>query len=165
MVSGESNWEAAKCSVPEQYILTISEHIHKHGLDSLYWLSGTYTQEMASAMHELLTELMWEKSLAPSDGSFCILLRPEETRLVEVFARYPGCIVGSMTGFCIDSFLVVNKSAVLDVTPVIPAGGIPKFDTDSTMVSLYVGLFNMLQNRSTIIAGPKLGCAGMAAHS
>ena len=164
MVSGPSSWEALKPSVADQYVITIGEEVRKHGLDSLYWVSGTYTQEMASAIHGILAEVMWEKSRHSSDDSFCILMRPEETHLVELFASYPGCIVGSMAEFSTGSFLVVNKSAVLDVTRVTLEGGAPKFDNDITVVSLYVSLFNMLKKRSTIIAGPKLGRPGMAAR-
>ena len=36
----------------------------------------------------------------------------------------------------------------LDVTPVAADNGAPEFNDDLTVASLYIGLFNMLKNRS-----------------
>jgi len=164
MPSGNVNWEAKNPSVPDRYIFKIREHVRKHGLDSLLWVSGIHTKEIASGLYDVLTESLWEKTLDPSSDTFCVLLRPEETRLVQVFKGYSGCIVGTMTDFCTDSFMIVNKSAILNVTSVVPPGGSPKFDTDTTVVSLYESIFNMLKKRSTIIFGSKLRCPGTASY-
>ena len=45
-----------------------------------------------------------------------------------------------------DSFIVVNESIVLDMTPVDGDGGRPEYSDDSTVASLYIGLFNMLRH-------------------
>ena len=37
---------------------------------------------------------------------------------------------------------------LLDVTPVAADNGAPEFNDDLTVASLYIGLFNMLKNRS-----------------
>ena len=47
-----------------------------------------------------------------------------------------------------DSFVIVNEAIVLDMTPVASDDGDPEFSDDPTIVSLYIGLFNMLKNRS-----------------
>ncbi|MCI0795932.1 MAG: hypothetical protein J4N99_03880, partial [Chloroflexi bacterium] len=84
------------------------------------------------------------------DGdTYVIVAKPGDAEMLEAFnSRYKFRIL-SMNEIYADSFIVVNESAVLDVTPIVGDDGNPEFSEDPTVVSLYTGLFNILKNGTT----------------
>ena len=136
-----------------QYASKISEHISANGLKSLHWVSGTHTPSLMPTVLEILaSKQLRSGSLDYQHNQFCILVRPEERGLTEGLLGDSGCTVGCMEEYCTDSFLVINRDAVLDVAEGLPQEPVAELNTDTTLVSLYMGLFSLLENRAIIIS-------------
>lgn len=132
-----------EASTLERYLSRLQERIKAEGLRRLYWVTGVFSQEIGRALKEAMA------NVAPgSAGDFCVVLRPGESQEVEALVASLGLPVRRMKEFYTDSFLVLNDTLALDVTPAESDNGAPELIEDRTVVSLYVGLFNMLKNRS-----------------
>ena len=128
----------------EKFQSNLRDLIETEGLTDLYWVTGIHTEEIASS---LLQALNIGGLLGDASGEkFCIVARPSELPLVELLSSRFGMKVSTMTEFYVDSFLVVNRKVVLDVTPVATDDGNPEYSSDPTIVGLYLGLFKMLRN-------------------
>lgn len=125
----------------------IAAYIQDEGLNSLLWVSGIHTMEIATSLLETLAGQV-EAPQQNTPNTSCIVVKPGEIQLIEPFNSQYGCSLRRMQEFYDDSFVIVNEAAVLDVTPVATDDGDPEFTDDPTVVSLYIGLFNMLKNRS-----------------
>ena len=128
----------------EKFLSNLRELIESEGLTDLYWVTGIHTEDIASS---LLQALEIGGLLGDASGEkFCIVARPSDVATVGLFSSRYGMKVSTMSDFYYDSFLVVNEKMVLDVTPVATDDGDPEHSSDPTIVSLYLGLFNMLRN-------------------
>ena len=128
----------------EKFLSNLRELIESEGLTDLYWVTGIHTEDIASSLLRAL-----ETGGLQGDASgenFCIVARPSDVAAVGLFSSRYGMKVSTMSDFYFDSFLVVNEKMVLDVTPVATDDGDPEHSGDPTIVSLYLGLFNMLRN-------------------
>lgn len=134
-------------SILNRQLSRITAYIKDEGLNSLQWVSGIHTTEIVASLLEALAGNV-EASQANTDDSSCIVVKPGEIQLIEPFSSRYGCSLRHMQEFYDDSFVIVNEAAVLDVTPVAADDGAPEFTDDPTVVSLYIGLFNMLKHRS-----------------
>ena len=139
--------ELTTSSLLDRYLSRVSETIKSDGLKSLYWVTGIHTQVIASSLLDVLSQQTTE-TLELLAESCCIIAKPGEDRVVEPFSSRFGISVMRMEESYDDSFLIVNGVSLLDVTPVAADNGAPEFHNDQTVVSLYLGLFNMLKNRS-----------------
>ena len=139
--------EITTSSLLDRYLSRVSETIKSDGLKSLYWVTGIHTQAIASSLLDVLSQQTTE-TLELLAESCCIIAKPGEDRVVEPFSSRFGISVMRMEESYDDSFLIVNGASLLDVTPVAADNGAPEFHNDPTVVSLYLGLFNMLKNRS-----------------
>ena len=139
--------ELAQSSLLDRYLLRVFKSIEGEGIRSLYWVTGIHTQEIASSLLAALSEQTAE-TLELLVENCCIIAKPGENRIVEPFSSRFGISVMRMEESYGDSFLIVNETCLLDVTPVAADNGAPEFNGDPTVVSLYIGLFNMLKNRS-----------------
>ena len=139
--------ELAKSSLLDRYLLRVCESIESEGIGSLYWVTGIHTQEIAESLLAVLSRQPAETLVLLAENC-CIIAKPGENRIVAPFSSRFGISVMRMKEFYDDSFLIVNEACLLDVTPVATDNGAPEFNDDLTIVSLYIGLFNMLQNRS-----------------
>ena len=128
----------------EKFLSNLRELIESEGLTDLCWVTGIHTEEIASS---LLRALEIGGLVGDASGEkFCIVARPSDVAAVELFSSRYGMKVSTMSDFYYDSFLVVNEKMVLDVTPVATDDGDPEHSGDPTIVSLYLGLVNMLRN-------------------
>ena len=134
-------------SLLDRYLKRVFETIKNEGLKSLYWVTGIHTQMIATSLLAVLSQQTTE-ALEPLTERCCIIAKPEENRVVEPFSSRFGISVMRMEEFYDDSFLIVNGACLLDVTPAAADNGAPEFNDDLTVVGLYIGLFNMLKNRS-----------------
>ena len=139
--------ELAQSSLLDRYLSRVFKSIEGEGIRSLYWVTGIHTQEIASSLLAALSEQTAE-TLELLAGNCCIIAKPGENRVVELFSSRFGISVMRMEEFYDDSFLIVNGACLLDVTPAAADNGAPEFNDDLTVVGLYIGLFNMLKNRS-----------------
>ncbi len=139
--------EHSTSSLLDRYLIRVCEPIKSEGLKSLYWVTGIHTQVIATSLLAVLSQQN-TKSLELLTESCCIIAKPGENRIVEPFTSRFGISVMRMEESYDDSFLIVNGVALLDVTPVAADNGAPEFNDDLTVASLYIGLFNMLKNRS-----------------
>jgi hypothetical protein len=131
----------------DRYLVRLCERIKADGLKSLHWVTGIHTSEIKSI---LLQALVKDAILQPPrDESHCIVVRPGEGQLVEPFRDRFRFSLWRMKEFYAESFIIVNKAAVLDVSPVVNDDGSPEFIEDASVVDTYIGLFMMLKNRST----------------
>ncbi|MCH8063470.1 MAG: hypothetical protein IH861_13325 [Chloroflexi bacterium] len=128
----------------EKFLFNLRELIESEGLTDLYWVTGIHTEDIASSLLQALEigGLVGDASVE----KFCIVARPSDFAMVEMLSSRYGMKVSTMSDFYFDSFLVVNEKMVLDVTPVATDDGDPEHSSDPTIVSLYLGLFNMLRN-------------------
>ena len=134
-------------SLLSRQLSRINAYIKDDGLNSLLWVSGIHTSEIAASILETIAGKI-EATQRDADNKSCIVVKPGEFQLVEPFSSRYGCSLRRMQEFHNDSFVIVNEAAVLDVTPVATDDGQPEFTDDPTVVSLYIGLFNMLKNSS-----------------
>jgi hypothetical protein len=120
----------------------LCEHIENMGPSSFYWVAGVHTEEIAD---RILKSMALAKDKFDFDGSSCIIVaKPGETESLTNFqAQYKFSIL-TMNEVYTDSFIVINDSAVLDVTPMIRSEGQPEFSEERTVAGLYTGLFNIL---------------------
>ena len=137
----------AQVSILDWQLSAVRNRIRREGLRSLRWVSGTHTGEIAASLLDVLSEQGREPSLILPREKCRILVSPGESHLVDVFGQRFGWSIKAMEDLCTDSFLVVNDAAVLDVTPASSDDGAPEFSDDPIVVSLYVGLFNMLNSQ------------------
>ena len=131
----------------DPYLSRICDRIKADGLSSLYWVSGIHTRELVSGLLEALSAAGNQELARPADNR-CILIKTVERRVTEPFRLHFGCKIFTMQDSCVDSFLIVNEAAVLDVTPVTSYDGLPEYNEDPIIVDLYVNLFNLLKERS-----------------
>lgn len=131
----------------DRFLSKLCGHIESEGLVSLYWVSGVHTKDIADRVLKVMSDALGESSF---DGdTYVIVAKPGDAEMLEAFnSRYNFRIL-SMNEIYADSFIVVNESAVLDVTPIVGDDGNPEFSEDPTVVSLYTGLFNILKNGTT----------------
>ena len=139
--------ELAQSSLLDRYLLRVFKSIEGEGIRSLYWVTGIHTQEIASSLLAVLSQQPAE-TLELLVENCCIIAKLGENRVVEPFSSRFGISVMRMEEFYDDSFLIVNGACLLDVTPAAADNGAPEFNDDLTVVGLYIGLFNMLKNRS-----------------
>ena len=139
--------ELTTSSLLDRYLSRVREAIKSEGLKSLYWVTGIHTQVIASSLLAVLSQQTTE-TLELLTENCCIITKPGENRVVEPFNSRFGISFMRMEESYDDSFLIVNGTALLDVTPVAADNGAPEFHNDLTVVSLYMGLYNMLKNRS-----------------
>ena len=89
------------------------------------------------------------KTDSPTQEEFCVIVAPPEDTLLDEFIDEVSADARQLVqDKCSDSFLIVNGSAVLDLTPMYPDHGKPEFSDDPTVVGLYMGLFDLLNGRS-----------------
>ena len=129
------------------YLTRICDRIKSDGLSSLYWVSGIHTRELAFGLLEALPAA-GNQGLDRSAENRCILVKAVEGGITEPFRLHFGCKILTIQDSCVDSFLIVNEAAVLDVTPVTSYDGLPEYNEDPILVDLYVNLFNLLKERS-----------------
>ena len=122
-------------------------HIKSEGLASLYWVSGAHTVEIADGILTAMPENIGESGI--DSDSYVIVSKPGDAELLEAFESQYGFHVLSMNEIYADSFIIVNESAVLDLTPIVEYDGDPEFSEDPAVVSLYTGLFNILKHSAT----------------
>ncbi len=139
--------EFDESSLLDRFLSRLCEHIKNEGLTSLYWVSGIHTQEIQASLLEGMAQQLAATEFA--GDKFCIVIKPTDEQLLDTFGRQSGISVRNMAEFYVDSFIIVNEKAVLDVTPVATDDGDPEYNEDPTVVSLYIGLFNMLKNGTT----------------
>ncbi len=132
----------------QRYLSRISARIESDGLTHLYWVAGINTREIAEALLDTIARRYQDRRPSLVGDKNALVVRPGEVQLVEPLATRLGCPILLMQEFYTDSFAIINEAAVLDVTPVSTDDGVPEFNEDSTVVSLYIGLFNMLKNRA-----------------
>ncbi len=133
-------------SLLDRFLSKFSERIKNEGLNSLLWVSGIRTQDIADSLLKELKEFAGGHQFQGDD--FTIVTKPSDNTFVEPFAAEFGITIRKMNEIYIDSFIIVNNEAVLDMTPVSADDGKPEFNDDPTVVSLYMGLFNMLKNNT-----------------
>lgn len=131
----------------DKFLSKLCDHIKNEGLASLYWISGVRTREIADGVLKAMSDALGESNF---DGeTYVIVAKPGDAEMLNAFnSRYNFRIL-PMNEIYADSFVVVNESAVLDVTPMAGDDGNPEFSEDPTVVSLYTGLFNILKNGTT----------------
>lgn len=131
----------------DRFLSKLCDHIKSEGLVSLYWVSGVRTEEVASNILKAMAEATGESNF---DGdSYVIVAKPGDAELLDTFNSQYSIRILPMNEIYADSFIVVNESAVLDVTPIVGDEGNPEFSEDPTVVSLYTGFFNILKNGTT----------------
>ncbi len=135
-------------SILDGYLGRIQDRIQSEGIRSLYWVTGISTREISDSLCEVLGEIA-NIAEVTIPGDCCIVERPGESRYLEALAKF-GFDTCRMVMHYSDSFIVVNESIVLDMTPVDGDGGRPEYSDDPTIASLYIGLFNMLKHSSTL---------------
>ena len=134
-------------TVLDRLLSKLCEHIKGKGLTSLYWVSGVHTREIADGVLNAMAESIGESSI---QGDNCVIVaKPGDAEILKAFDSQYDFSILPMNEIYADSFIVVNESAVLDVTPVVGDDGDPEFSEDPTVVSLYTGLFNILKNGTT----------------
>ena len=131
----------------DRYLKRVFESIKGEGLKNLHWVTGIHTQVIATSLLAVLSQQTTE-TLELLTENCCIIAKPGENRAVEPLNSRFGISVMRMEESYDDSFLIVNGVSLLDVTPVAADNGAPEFHDDPTVVSLYIGFFNMLKNRS-----------------
>ncbi len=134
-------------SILDGYLERIQDRIRSEGIRSLYWVTGVSTREISGSLCEVLGEVA-DAAEVPNPDDYCIVERPGESRYLEALAKF-GFDTCKMVMDYSDSFIVVNESITLDMTPVDSDGGRPEYSDDSTIASLYIGLFNMLMHSCT----------------
>jgi hypothetical protein len=134
-------------SMLDRCLSKLCEHIENMGLSSFYWVAGVHTEEIAE---RILKSMALAKDKFKFDGNSCVIVaKPAETKSLRTFeAQYKFRIL-SMNEVYTDSFIAINNSAVLDVTPMIRSEGRPEFCEESTVAGLYTGLFNILRDVTT----------------
>ena len=157
-VAPEVGWveSAPEPSLLDRYLGSIRDRIRIEGLTSLYWASGIQFEPIASALVLALAEQVKEAELSGLEDNRCILIRPHERALADLFGQRFGCAIRTIDEACEDSFLIVNDTAVLDTTPV-PDGGRPEFIEDRIVSELYLNLFRELKERSAVTVELGLG--------
>jgi len=131
----------------DRYLSSLCEHIENRGLRSFYWVSGMHTEEIAD---RILKSMALAKDKFEFDGNSCIIVaKPGETETLRTFERQYDFRILSMNEIYTDSFIVINDSVVLDVTPIAGNRCNLDFSEEPTVVSLYTGLFNILRNGTT----------------
>lgn len=131
----------------DRYLARLCERIKAEGLKSLHWVTGIHTTEIKSTLLGALSKDLILQP--PGEESYCIVARPGEGQLVEPFQERFRFSLRRMKEFYAESFIIVNKAAVLDVSPAVNDDGSPEFIEDDSVVDTYIGLFMMLKNRST----------------
>lgn len=139
--------EQPEPSLLDSYLSKIRDRIDDEGLVSLYWITGIRGDDIASSLLSAKAESLKVADAASALETRVVLLRANESRLADPLARRLGCTVRRLRDFCPDSFLIVNEAAVLDVTPLGSDMGVPEYEDEPTVVSLYIGLYKMLENR------------------
>ena len=131
----------------DRLLSKLCDHIESEGLVSLYWVSGVHTKDIADSVMQAMSNAIGEPNF---DGdTYIIVAKPGDAEMLEAFNSQHNFRILSMNEIYADSFIVVNESAVLDVTPIAGDDGNPEFSEDPTVVSLYTGLFNILKNGTT----------------
>ena len=134
----------------DPYLRKITSRIRADGLRSVRWVSGIHTRKIASALlHSLSRREAGLRPDGPTPEEFCVIVTPREDTLLDEFIDEASADARQLLeGKCADSFLIVNGSVVLDLTPMYPDHGKPEFSDDPTVVELYMGLFDLLNGRS-----------------
>ncbi len=133
-------------SLLDRFLSKLAERIKNEGLNSFLWVSGIRTQDIAARLMKELKEVAGGQQFEGDD--FAIVTKPSDNNFIEPFATDFGITIMKMNEIYLDSFIIVNNEAVLDMTPVSADDGKPEFNEDPTVVSLYMGLFNMLKNNT-----------------
>lgn len=135
------------------YLGRIGSMVDKQGLTSLHWVTGVNTVEVADRMLDVLTGgdlesvMVRDRSAVNGrSGEFHIIAAPDEAPAVEPLATLSGVRVSRLKDEYPDSFLIVNGTACLDLTPLRGDGGAPEYTDDLTVVDLYMGLFEVIVN-------------------
>ena len=139
----------------DRYVSKICDRIRCEGLKSLYWISGIYTHQIGYRLFRVLLERTSEPGHKSSDRDLVILVRPAERQLAERFGHPLGHPFRSMREGCEDSFLVVNDTVVLDLTPAAAEYGKPEFIEDALVAAIYVGRFKELESGSIAIGAER----------
>jgi len=124
----------------------ISDYLEANRLNSLHWVSGTNTISLATLVIEILANMIGTSP--DNDSDFHALVGLEEKHLIEGPLRKAGWSIGMLDEDCTDSFLVINRAAVLDVTELSLEGLVPKLNGDATVVSLQMVLFSILEDKA-----------------
>ncbi len=131
------------------YLTRLETLVKKQGLTSLHWVTGVNTVEVGNRLSEALT------SDGPGSTSVNgharqadrhIVASPGDVGAIGPLAALATARVSRMKDEYPDSFLVINESACLDLTPVRGDGGPPEYTDDPTVVDLYLGLFTVIAN-------------------
>ena len=130
-------------SLLRRHLTTIRERIVEDGLMALSWVSGVYTQDIASSLLEAISRCTLDDP-APER---CILLKPGEAHLGALLRGGLNSDVENLPDHQDDSYLIVNGAVVLDMTPIVSHGGRPEFSDDAAVASVYVSHFNRLRQR------------------
>lgn len=133
-------------SLLERFLSKLSDRIKSDGLNSLLWVPGVRTKEIANRLIKEIGDTVDGQQCKGED--FTIVTKPSDKTFVEPLSTDFGITILKMNEIYLDSFIIVNKEAVLDMTPASADDGKPEFNEDPTVVSLYMGLFNMLKNNT-----------------
>lgn len=149
MAAGPEPWESHfLVQTPlERDLSRISAIIANEGLASLHWISGTLTQEIGLALRAS------QPGGSYVDRAVRILVRPGEYHLVEPLTARFECDVRGLRTAGTDSFVIVNQSVVLDVTPMGSDGSAPELTDDPIVVDLYMKLFEKIWSLSSSVSG------------
>ena len=133
----------------EGYLRRLREHIRVEGLQTLLWATGTYTREIGAALLNAASEpAVHRGAAAKASNKCCIITRSDEDHLEGLVESIGADTRQLLESDCDDSFLILNESVVLDITPMMQDNGRPELSEDPIVVELYSGLFAMLSNRS-----------------
>ena len=114
---------------------------------SLYWVTGIATEQIASTLVEALPLEVRDQGTDSLPGNRRVLIRPDESQLGELLEQRFGFGVNIMEEYSEDSFLIVNKDVVLDLTPLMPDEGKPEYIEDPVVANVYIDFFVELEDR------------------
>ena len=142
--------EATEPTLLDRYFERIGEQLETDGLKSLRWVSGIHTREIAADLVMTLTKNSDQTEHAA--GARHVLARRDEPELADLFGGRLGCEVRVAEDECEDSFLIINDTTVLDLTPMGSDGGRPEYLDDAVVANLYIELFEGLRAQSDPIS-------------
>ena len=131
------------------YLTRLETLVKKQGLTSLHWVTGVNTVEVGNRLFDALTSdgprsTSVDGSVRKTDRH--IIASPGDIGAIGPLAALANARVSRMANEYPDSFLVINKSACLDLTPIRGDGAPPEYTDDPTVVDLYLGLFTVIAN-------------------
>ncbi|MBM3944671.1 MAG: hypothetical protein FJ317_04170 [SAR202 cluster bacterium] len=124
-----------------KYLEKVWHAIEEDGITSLHWVAGVKTSVVANGLVSVLGRHVAKSNSAPAGGRV-VLVQQREALLTEQLASKFGFEVLSLkTETVSDSFLILNNTLALDLTPLSDDEGTPELAADPVVVELYRNLF------------------------